>query len=1704
MSTNSIDRGTKVGYMGNNDTTGSEKAPRLDAGNYPTWKPAMDVFLQRHGAGEVHKVPLPVDQWIEDRDDVSSWAQQSLSAARAAARGIKLEVADDSQPEKPDAAAAAKAAEMKAGRALLTAHVERSHKAYGSIYSAMPEYLRLEVTHDVTQGWAFGLWSWLERKFQSTEADNVSTLLTTWMNLKQKPGESFDSYRARLNAVAALLRHAKEDISPEMYCLYMLDRLQTMYTPVILALKNGTHLKDKSAIDWEAVTVLINAHERDVFRKQAEEASSEARAMSARTEDSTSHSGSGSGSGSQNNGNGGGHGRGQRRRARDLTNVTCYNCQEKGHYKDKCTKPRKERDSTDTAASVAAGSKRVEQTSSVVAKEFSFAVVVQQGPVKSESCATPHPRPPIRRNLSIASQWGNQSYVTVKKSGPEIPEPGSDSSSLPPVVPAAAGASDEVESDVKDSSVNYVRIERIRRRRLKLKEKRKLNKVLAATSSDMSATSSADVKDVGIDSMASVNVNGNKLNFIPGSLKPCEPFSVLVADNGEVEVSMVGSIELNINTSLGHTVTFIVDDVYYHPRFGANLISLNWLTAHGWKFYSDQVESFLLTPNELKIPLHKEKRVCILRCVHKKNRSADDQVYHIGVADIKWDSAADLVRLHEKLGHMGFDRLVRIVKQGETDGIGKLNMSTDVLKEARKRVMECRACKRGKGTRTAFGHRGIDKGSAPGETLHMDTFYIKYEKMDGTPHIEYGLTVSDPYTTFKWYQCLQSKDLVAKAVIDIIENAQTQFGCTVKRLLTDGGTEFINRTLKDHCLKEGIELHYPPARTPQLNSVAERSVRSCKDAGRTLLMHACLPGNFGSFAVQHAVYLWNRTNIAPSTGKTPYEVMLKKKPCLEHVSVFGCDSYFHVPKEQRDATFSDKMIPGIYLGHSHMREGAFMWDLRSGDVVLTRDVEYLDRRFTHSAALLAGGEQLQAVISGAYYTRDNTPLAGVDVADVNFDDSLDGTETHDQHSGVWDVQCIIGKRSNNGTVEYCVKWIGFDKDTWEPASNVEDGAREAIEEFESNQGSQSDDNVVAPPYASPSPDPSESAAVSAAPDLASHVTSTSAPSAPAVPANRRSARSHASSAALDALTGQHLVHMALSAICSSLPGGDSCFSETDMQCFEAVRNGLQHVYAVSGGLSLLEDRTPNTYKEAAASPDAAKWKIAMDKEMSGCQKMAVWVEVPRSSVSKWQVITCKWVFKIKVNSDGEVDQFKARITPKGFMQLLGINYSETFAATGKYKSLRLGLSISAGCDHELDQMDVPQAFLNADVDEDIYMELPEGYREGKQHLVCKLKKSLYGLKQAPRNWYLLISKFISGNIGYKATVSDPCLFFRRSRTGRLMLLFLFVDDFQSSYHMEDKSEWNELKQKLVDRFQTKDLGPSTWILGMCITRDRKLRTIKLDQELYVTKALERYGLDQCTPVATPGLCGSPIIVDKADGTQPADRQLFQEMVGSLMYAAISARPDIAHAVQQLARAMQNPTQLHMQAAKRVFRYLAGTKDIGMIFGSRNGDKPLDTRGRNSFRLDVCAFADADWANDKTDRKSITGWVAKVNGDPISWASKKQRTVAQSTCEAELYAEAAAIQEVLWMRGLLKELGLHVQTGSLIHGDNQSTIAVSKNGVKGERTKHVDVKYHFITETVESGSVQLKWVPTTEQQADIFTKALPTPVFEHFRRALMTR
>jgi hypothetical protein len=1658
------------------------QAPRLASGGigFGAWRDNMHVYLQRAGAEGIHCKVMKEDAWVAMTQSVEEWAADELASALALIRfsgsSSSTSASGSSDASSKDALTVSTTVseQMKAARKLVAATVERSRKAYGIVYTSLPDELRPQIGH-IPNGWAYGLWHWLETKFQSTEEDSVGDLLAQWTQLRQEDDESFDAYRARVNKIRELLKNAKEEPSARMYAYIMLDRLHSRYKPAILALKAGGQMKDASVIAWDTVTAFINAHERSEQRSIEAEVAASAKAMAVggvapgvRQWSNVASSSSSSvavspSSAPQSSGSSGGGNKPPGR------GVQCYYCKDFGHIKYECPK------------NPNAG----------------------QRPNRSRSPKSRHGRSPSRHGNASPQRppQGQVSFDSSKRSGT-----GSASSAVS-ANPYASLASED-ESDVAEAIAVVSRptskpLTSILKKPA-VDSARQAVSSAPPSSSALAAAAPATVEDNsgksihwGVDSMASLHISGNKSLF--SNLKRCDPVQIQVANSEYVTANCRGTVHVTVKMDGGQVKRIPFEKVYFNDQFSSNLLSSQVLARQKWSFHCTPEKSWVTTPGGNHIVLDTRGHVTMMTCsaatgsAQANDKSANSKkALSVGaVASTKVD---ELVRLHHRLGHVSFYRTIAVLESGKTLDVGKLAVTKQQLEQARERITQCPICIQGKGRRSDFGHRGVDRGRKPGEVLHMDTFVVKHAVDAPT---EYGLTITEGFAKWRWFSRHTNKDDVPAAIVNIIRNAQTQMGCKVKRLHADGGTEFVNHTLKSFCRTEGIELRYPPARTQQLNGIAESAVRWTKDTMRVMMTQSGMPTRFWHRAAAHTTYLWNRTMVSELTGGiTPYEALFGRKPSAKHWGVFGCNAYYHISRQLRGASLAPKMKPCIYLGHDATQNCASVWSLAEQKVVQTRDVVYHYDKFTFANALSAGDDRVQEILENPGSPDDESMKVDSELDEAVLQGGrVAPSESVNDEVPSYHVDRIVGhrkRRRNGNAMEYKVRWTGYDSDddTWEPASRLEVEVPDAIQQYLSTRpGPRQSPRLHS---SGPSPAPATPAATSSS-------ASTSAPPAAAVEAQDDETVEEDSEVDADDESDlvdatQPQVHMAMSAVRS----------------MQSVNDQLQQeqshvVNAVTAGVSLLEEHTPQTYRAAMASPEAPKWRAAMDKEMQSCEDLKVWNLIRRSELPAGaNVLPPKWVFKIKTDEAGNVIQHKARVTPKGFLQKAGKDYFEVFARTGSYKTKRVGLSLTAKWDHELHQMDVPTAFLWADVEEDIFMELPEGYREGKEGFVCHLNKSLYGLKQAPRNWYLLVSKFII-SIGFKATVSDPCLFFRRSSSGRLILLFLFVDDFQISFHRDDSAEWNALKAQLVKRFNTKDIGESTWILGMRIHRDRKLRTITLDQELYITKALEKYGLAECKIIDTPEAVGVAHAEPTEEQKKPADRQRFMEITGTLMYAAIATRPDIAHAVHYLASNMLAPTQLHMTAAERVLRYLAGTKEVGLIFGSRNGDTVGDSRGRQHHgQIDICAYSDADWANGKVDRKSVTGWVAKLNGDPISWASKKQRTVALSTCEAELYAKAAAIQEVLWLRGLMKELGLNCQTGSTVHGDNQSAISVAKNGVRSDRTKHVDVKYHFVTESVESGEVVLKWVSTHDQHADIFTKALPAPAFHHFRKQLMTQ
>ena len=515
---------------------------------------------------------------------------------------------------------------------------------------------------------------------------------------------------------------------------------------------------------------------------------------------------------------------------------------------------------------------------------------------------------------------------------------------------------------------------------------------------------------------------------------------------------------------------------------------------------------------------------------------------------------------------------------------------------------------------------------------------------------------------------------------------------------------------------------------------------------------------------------------------------------------------------------------------------------------------------------------------------------------------------------------------------------------------------------------------------------------------------------------------------------------------------------------------------------------PTDVDEAFSGPEADAWRQAVSEELSSLKENNTWEYA--SIPAGFKIVGCKWVFKRKRDEEGNVVRYKARLVCKGFTQRQGWDYNETFAPVLHYKTLRILLALVAKEDYELKHMDVKTAFLNATMKEEVYIQLPPGCPDAGA--ICRLKKTLYGLKQAPREWNEEFNTTIT-SIGYKRCISDPCVYIKISKTGKSIIIGLFVDDIASSFHKTDESEYEADKKQLMNHYTISDLGDMKHLLGMRVSRNRQKHLLTIDHEAKIEQLLKQYHMDKCLPVSTPEAPGAEL-----SGTVSHDNEAtnvpYRELVGALNYLAVSTRPDISHAVSILCRYFSCPNQELWTAAKRVLRYLRGSAKLGLTF---NGSMP-----GIGLELTPC-YSDSNWANDKYDRKSTSGWVIKFAGCTVNWSSKKQSTVALSTAEAEYMAMSDAVQEIMWTRHMLSELKLEMKQPTILYCDNQAAISNAVDGKFHGRMKHIDIKLHFVREAVKNSVVNIKWISTMEQEADIFTKGLGGSQFNKLRGMIMS-
>lgn len=498
-----------------------------------------------------------------------------------------------------------------------------------------------------------------------------------------------------------------------------------------------------------------------------------------------------------------------------------------------------------------------------------------------------------------------------------------------------------------------------------------------------------------------------------------------------------------------------------------------------------------------------------------------------------------------------------------------------------------------------------------------------------------------------------------------------------------------------------------------------------------------------------------------------------------------------------------------------------------------------------------------------------------------------------------------------------------------------------------------------------------------------------------------------------------------------------------------------------------EPDLPKSFEEAINCSEGEKWKEAIEAELKVMKEMGTWelVDLPAGRTP----IGSKWVFDKKRDANGKIVKYKARLVAQGFSQKPGVDFSNngTFAPVMRFETMRTGLALAAVNHFDLRQFDIKGAYLNGYVEEELYMKQPPGCDDGSGR-VCRLIRSIYGLKQAGNVWNKELDEKLK-ELGFTRLKSDYCCYMRESGNEFVMAM-VWVDDILS---IASEGRFNDMLEKDLGKFfEIKSLGKPDFLLGTKVTQDPENYSISLSQTAYIETLLEKFGLQNLNPVTTP--MDPNVKLDDYGKTDDPDKQGEQDtrvsasyaaLIGSLMYLAISTRPDISFAVNKLAQFTNDPKPKHWTAVKRVFRYLKGTKSHALTYG---GNDP------NLASEDLQIFCDADWA-DGEDRKSISGYVLIIAGGAVAWSSRKQSTVACSTPEAEYIATAHVAKQVLWHRTLLEELGFHVPSTSTIFSDNQGAIAISHNPEFHARTKHIDIAYHFVRDHVQKGTLDTIYV-----------------------------
>ncbi|KAI7966272.1 hypothetical protein MJO29_002020 [Puccinia striiformis f. sp. tritici] len=873
------------------------------------------------------------------------------------------------------------------------------------------------------------------------------------------------------------------------------------------------------------------------------------------------------------------------------------------------------------------------------------------------------------------------------------------------------------------------------------------------------------------------------------------------------------------------------------------------------------------------------------------------------------DNLSGFTKWHNRLGHASKDRLKVVVPEGE-------NLIKDKC---------CDSCMKGKMTRKSFKHH-FDKTTEVLEVVHGDLVGPITPTSNGGG--KYFLTLVDQDTGFINITILKEKSDTPDAINKFKIFYENQTGKRIKKLITDGGGEFCNKTLSSILEANGIQHNVAPPYNPQQNGIAERANRTILDMTRCILLHSKMASEWWAEAVKTSCAM---TNCLPTLSKgrqSPIELLFGKKPNVQIFRPFGCKVWALKPEVYHERKFDSLAWEGILIGYSN--------DYSTYKVLRVDDRKIINIKHVHFEEDIFPG-------FGALHKSQN-----------NLNLSNDQLIFHQSES----------LPENNA-------------DTSEETDD--DYAQKLFEEEVSSEKETSE--------------------------------------------------------------GEKIINSSINAA--------------------NILNYSRRTALMTG--------TPKTHNAAMKSDEIEDWKKAEQKEYQNMKDHDAWLVRMKKAYDS--PIASTWAFRKKLGANNEVVEFKARICAQGFRQTYGFDYHAKYAPTGKPASLRLLMSFAINNDLKIHQLDVRSAFLTCPLEDKVTLLPPPGY-EGPQNTVFELKKAVYGLRQAPLVWYKRLSTFLK-SIQFNISVSDPCVFWRAESSGRPSTwIYIHVDDL-----VIISKDPLIFKNEIEKEFAIKYMGDAEFLLGMNIIR--KEDSVTINQLQYVERKLVQFNL-QNEHLASCPLDPKGKMNKATQEDQDALKKLgynYRSIVGSLNYLSILTRPDISYAVSALSQFLESPGLSHYNAAIQVFRYISGTREMGLTF-------------KKEKESELKAYVDADWGNCLVTRRSVTGYVAMAGNHLLSWKSSKQDTVSLSSAEAEYKALSNLSREIIWISSLVNETQvLKSPTQIMVYVDNKAAIdlANSETAQNGFRTKHMDIRLHFVREHIQSKLLKLKYIKSNNNPADFLTK-----------------